>query len=86
MADPGTEAKPADQDALVADIDRTRAELARTIDAISDRLSPRNNVRRATDQLRERISQIDPRLAAGAAAAVVVVGVAYLVLRRRKRR
>jgi anti-sigma factor RsiW len=86
MADPGTEAKPADQDALVADIDRTRAELARTIDAISDRLSPRNNVRRATDQIRERVSQIDPRLAVGAAAAVVVVGVAYLVLRRRKRK
>jgi anti-sigma factor RsiW len=86
MADPETEAKPGDQDALVADIDRTRAELARTIDAISDRLSPRNNVRRATDQIRERVSQIDPRLAAGAAAAVVVVGVAYLVLRRRKRK
>src|ERR1700683_1717481 len=56
MADAETEAKPADQDALVADIDRTRAELARTIDAISDRLSPRTHVRRATDQIRERVS------------------------------
>src|ERR1700685_4138871 len=61
MATPQTEAKPADQDALVADIDRTRAELARTIEAISDRLSPRNNVRRATDQIRERVRQIAPR-------------------------
>jgi hypothetical protein len=86
MADADIEAKPADQDALVADIDRTRAELARTIDAISDRLSPRNNVRRATDRIRERISQVDPRLAGGAAAAVVVVAAAYVVLRRRKRR
>ena len=34
MADAETDAKPVDQDALVADIDRTRAELARTIDAI----------------------------------------------------
>ena len=86
MADAETGAKPADQDALVADIDRTRAELARTIDAISDRLSPRNNVRRATDRIRERISQVDPRLAGGAAAAVVVVATAYVVLRRRRKR
>jgi uncharacterized protein (UPF0147 family) len=86
MADADTEAKPVDQDALVADIDRTRADLARTIDAISDRLSPRNNVRRAADRIRERLGQVDPRLAGGAAAAVVVVGAAYLVLRRRKRK
>jgi len=86
MADAETEAKPVDQDALVADIDRTRADLARTIDAISDRLSPRNNVRRAADRIRERLGQVDPRLAGGAAAAVVVVGAAYLVLRRRKRK
>jgi hypothetical protein len=86
MADADTEAKSVDQDALVADIDRTRAELARTIDAISDRLSPKNNVRRAADRIRERISQVDPRVAGGAAAAVVVVGAAYLILRRRKRK
>ena len=47
MADPDTDAKPVDQETLVADIDRTRAELARTIDAISDRVSPRKNVQRA---------------------------------------
>ncbi len=40
MADPDTDAKPVDQETLVADIDRTRTELARTIDAISDRVSP----------------------------------------------
>jgi hypothetical protein len=41
MADADTGAKPVDQVALVADIDRTRMELARTIDAIADRVSPR---------------------------------------------
>jgi Protein of unknown function (DUF3618) len=41
MADADTDSKPANQDALVADIDRTRTDLARTIDAISDRVSPR---------------------------------------------
>jgi anti-sigma factor RsiW len=87
MADADTESKAVDQDALVADIDRTRAELARTIDAISDRVSPKRNVERATEQLRQRASQIDPVMAGAAAAAVVVVGVTVLLLlRRRKRR
>jgi Protein of unknown function (DUF3618) len=85
MADAETESKPVDQDALVADIDRTRAELARTIDAISDRVSPKKNVQRVTDQLRERASQIDPVMA-GAAAAAVVVGVTVMLLLRRRRK
>ena len=37
MADGQIESKSVSSEALVADIDRTRAELARTIDAISDR-------------------------------------------------
>jgi hypothetical protein len=85
MADAETESKPVDQDALVADIDRTRTELARTIDAISDRVSPKKNVQRVTEQLRERASQIDPVMA-GAAAAAVVIGVTVLLLLRRRKR
>jgi hypothetical protein len=85
MADPDTQAKPVDQETLVADIDRTRAELARTIDAISDRVSPRKNVQRAADRFRERVSQIDPVMAGAAAAAAVVVGVTVLILVRRRR-
>ena len=85
MADAETESKPVDQDALVADIDRTRAELARTIDAISDRVSPKKNVNRAVEQIRRRASQIDP-LVAGAAAAAVVVGLTAFVLLRRRRK
>jgi Protein of unknown function (DUF3618) len=85
MADADTESKPVDQDALVADIDRTRAELAQTIDAISDRVSPKKNVQRVADQLRERASHIDPVMA-GAAAAAVVVGVTVLLLLRRRKR
>jgi type VI protein secretion system component VasF len=84
MADPETESKPVDQDELVADIDRTRADLARTIDAISDRVSPKKNVHRAMDQVRERAAQIDPLVAA--AAAVVVVGLTAFILLRRRRR
>jgi len=85
MADAETESKPVDQDALVADIDRTRTELARTIDAISDRVSPKKNVQRVADQLRERASQIDPVMAGAAAAAVVIGVTALFLLRRRKR-
>jgi hypothetical protein len=85
MADADTESKPVDQDTLVADIDRTRAELARTIDAISDRMSPKRNARRAVDQIRERVSQIDPVMA-GAAAGAVVIGVTVLFLWRRRKR
>ena len=85
MADAEIESKPVDQDALVADIDRTRAELARTIDAISDRVSPKKNVNRAVEQIRRRASQIDP-LVAGAAAAAVVVGLTAFVLLRRRRK
>ena len=59
MAD--TDAKPVSQDALVADIDRTRADLARTIDAISDRVSPKRNVNRAMGEARQRVNQIGQR-------------------------
>ena len=85
MADAETESKSVNQETLVADIDRTRAELARTIDAISDRVSPKKNARRAVDQIRERVSQIDP-VVAGAAAGAVVVGVTVLFLWRRRKR
>lgn len=85
MADAETESKPVNQDALVADIDRTRTELARTIDAISDRVSPKKNAQRVADQLRGRASQIDPVMA-GAAAAAVVIGVSVLLLLRRRKR
>ena len=87
MADAEAEPKPVDQDTLVADIDRTRAELARTIDAISDRVSPKKNVNRAMEQIRRRASQIDPRMAGAAAAAVVVVGLTtFIVIHRRRKR
>jgi hypothetical protein len=85
MADADTDAQPVDQKTLVADIDRTRAELARTIDAITDRVNPRKNVDRAMEEVRQRTAQIDP-LMAGAAAAAVLLGVTALFLWRRSRR
>jgi hypothetical protein len=84
MADAETDAKPVNQGELVADIDRTRAELARTIDAIADRVSPQKNLSRALEQVRQRISRVDPLIAGAAAGAVLVsVTVVFLVRRRR---
>ena len=54
MADAETDAKPVDQDALVADIEQTRLQLARTIDAIADRVSPQKNLSRALGEVRQR--------------------------------
>ena len=85
MADAETDAGSVDQDALVADIDRTRAQLARTIDAISDRVSPKKNVHRAMEQVRQRASQVDP-LMAGAAATAILVSVTVIFLARRRKR
>jgi hypothetical protein len=85
MPDADIEPKPANQDALVADIERTREELARTIDAISDRLNPGNAARRSLDRARQRIGQVDPVMAGGVAVAIAGATVAYFLLRRHKR-
>jgi hypothetical protein len=85
MADAETDAKPVDQDALVADIEQTRANLARTIDAIADRVSPQKNLNRALGEVRQRASRVDP-LVAGAAAAAVLVSVTVVFLVRRRKR
>lgn len=66
---------------LVGEIERTRADLARTIDEISERVSPSKVARRTADRARMRISQIDP-LIGGAAALAVVGATCFLVWRR----
>ena len=85
MTDAETDAKPVNQDELVADIDRTRAELARTIDAIADRVSPKKNVQRALEEVRQRASQVDPLMAGAAATAILVSVTVIFLVRRRKR-
>jgi Protein of unknown function (DUF3618) len=67
--------------ALVGEIERTRADLARTIDEIADRVAPRNVARRTLDQARDRLSQVDP-LIGGAVALGVVSVVGFLVWRK----
>jgi hypothetical protein len=86
MADTDIEIKGADQaalppDALVGEIERTRADLARTIDEIADRVSPGNVARRTADRAKERLSQVDP-LVGGAVALAVVSVTCYLIWRK----
>jgi len=71
-------------DVLVTQIENTRADLARTIDEIADRVSPANLVRRTGDEVRGKISQIDPLV--GGAVALAAVSVACFLVWRRLRR
>ena len=59
--------------ALVGEIERTRANLARTIDQIADRVTPANVAKRATERAKERISQVDPLIGGAVALAAVSV-------------
>jgi Protein of unknown function (DUF3618) len=72
-------------DELVGEIERTRANLAQTIDEIADRVSPSNVARRTADQAKERLSQIDP-LIGGAVALAAVSVTCYLIWRKLRKR
>lgn len=74
-----------DPDSLVTEIERTRDNLARTIDAIAERVSPANNARRAMERVREQTSKIDMRYVA-AGAAVVTGAAVFMIVRRRRHR
>jgi len=84
MAETDTESTSLPPAALVTQIERTRTDLARTIDEIADRVAPSNVARRATDRLRERIGHIDP-LVSGAIGLAAVSITCYLVWRRLRR-
>jgi len=71
------------QETTIKEIDEARENLARTVDAITDKMSPANVARRTAGNLLERVQSVDPRLA-GAGAAVVVGVIALVVWRRRR--
>jgi hypothetical protein len=73
-----------DSDAIVADIERTRQELARTIDSLADRVSPATNLRRVREQAAEQMARPQVQLAA-AAIALTVIGLTVYRIWGRKR-
>ena len=81
MAETDTETTALAPRELVSEIERTRANLAQTIDQITDRVSPANVARRTTDRVKERLSQVDPLVGSAVALAAVSV-TCYLVWRR----
>ena len=66
-------------DELRKDIERTREDMAETLDAIGDRISPRLQAERQMDRLRRR--GIEPKQIAMAAAALLM---GLLFIRRRR--
>ena len=82
MAEANGEVALQDSDALVKEIERTRENLARTIDTLTERVSPANVAKRAVSKLRDQASR--PEVQIGAAA-VTVVTVALVVWRWRRR-
>ena len=72
-----------DPDALVAEIERTRDNLARTIDSLAERVSPANNARLLRARAQELATRPEVRLAA---AAVGFAMISFIVYRRFARR
>jgi len=74
-----------DPDQIVAEIERTRENLAATIDALSERVSPANNVRKLRERAAQQASRLDVQLAA-AAVGLAVVGITIYRIWGRKRK
>lgn len=72
-------------DALVAEIEHTREDLARTIDAIADRVSPATNLRLLREKAMEQVRKPEVQIGA-AAAGVVLVGLTVLSMWAKRRR
>jgi hypothetical protein len=66
---------------LVTEIENTRAELARTIDAITDRVAPAKVAERTALEIRAKLAQVDP-LVGGAVALAAVSVTCYVIWRR----
>jgi len=82
MAEANGEVALRDPDALVKEIERTRANLAQTIDTLAERVSPANVTKRAMSQVADQFSK--PPVQIGAAV-LTVVTLALVVWRLRRR-
>ena len=82
MAEANGEVAMRDPDQLVAQIERTRENLARTIDTLTERVSPANVAKRARSKVLDQVSR--PEVQIGVAA-VTVVTVTLVVWWRRRR-
>jgi len=73
-----------DPDAVVNEIERTREDLAHTIDALTERVSPGNVARHTLTEVRDQLSRPQVRLVGGVAILVTVAAVGFALWRRSK--
>jgi len=73
-----------DSDEIVAEIERTRQNLARTIDSLADRVSPASNVRRLRERAAHEFSRPEVQLATVAAALAATGFAVYRIWGRRR--
>jgi len=73
-----------DSDAIVAEIERTRQNLARTIDSLADRVSPAGNMRRLRERAADQVTRPEVQLAAVAAVLAVTGFAIYRIWGRRR--
>lgn len=74
-----------DPEVLYAQIERTREDLARTIDTLAERVSPASNLRLLRNKAVEQVTRPEVQLSA-AAVGVAVAGLAILRVWARHRR
>jgi hypothetical protein len=74
-----------DPDAIVAQIERTRENLAQTIDTLAERVSPAGNARRLRERALELAQRPEVRMAA-AAVGLAIVGIAILKIWGRRKK
>jgi hypothetical protein len=74
-----------DSEDIVAEIERTRQNLARTIDTLADRVSPASNARRLRERATEELRRPEVQLTVGAVALAVTGIVIYRIWGRRRR-
>jgi Protein of unknown function (DUF3618) len=84
MAEVKGEVAVRDSGEVMGEIERTRKNLASTIDALTERVSPGNVARQSVDRVRGQASRPQVRMAAGAVALVAAAAVAFALWRRGK--
>ena len=73
-----------DPDLLLAQIERTREDLARTIDSLAERVSPANNVRQLKEKVTAQLARPEVQIGA-AVVGVALVGLAIMRIWARHR-
>jgi hypothetical protein len=84
MAQVDGEVAPRDPNVLIKEIESTRQDLARTIDALADRVSPGHLAQQARERVRGEVSSPKARMVGAAVAVTAVALVAFVVWRRHK--